>query len=188
MITVVALEALTHKIQVRLKAKPRLLVAIDGRCASGKTTLADALKRDLGCSVIHMDHFFLRPEQRTSERLSQPGGNVDYERFLEEVLKPLSRGEAFSYRPYDCQKQRLSDEIFVEPRAVTIIEGAYSCHPRLVNKYDLRVFMSIEAGEQMRRIQNRNGKAAERFREEWIPLEERYFEAFGVQDKCELCL
>ena len=79
------------------------LFALDGRCASGKTTLASALREAVGCGVIHMDDFFLRPEQRTEERLSQPGGNVDRERFLQEVLLPLKRGESFSYRPYDCR-------------------------------------------------------------------------------------
>ena len=57
------------------------IVAIDGRCASGKSTLAAYLKSALACSVIHMDHFFLQPHQRTEKRLREPGGNVDYERF-----------------------------------------------------------------------------------------------------------
>ena len=50
-----------------------LVIAIDGRCAAGKTTLAAALQRETGCTVLHLDHFFLRPEQRTPQRLAQPG-------------------------------------------------------------------------------------------------------------------
>ena len=49
-----------------------------------------------------MDDFFLRPEQRTPERFSEPGGNVDRERFLSEVLLPLRQGEAVDYRRFDC--------------------------------------------------------------------------------------
>lgn len=78
------------------------LIAIDGRCAAGKTTFAEKLSSIMECSVIHMDHFFLRPEQRTKERLAQAGGNVDRERFMEEVLKPLKAGKAFTYRSFDC--------------------------------------------------------------------------------------
>ena len=48
-----------------------LLLAIDGRCASGKTTLALSIKERINCSVIHMDHFFLRPGQRTPQRLAK---------------------------------------------------------------------------------------------------------------------
>ncbi len=182
-----AIEALILEISARLKDKPRLIAAIDGQSASGKTTLALALQSKLGCNVIHMDHFFLRPEQRTPERMIEPGGNVDYERFLEEALLPLKRCEAFSYSPYDCHKQRLADPIRVEPRTITIVEGAYSCHPTLIDKYDLRVFMSVGAEEQMRRVCDRNGEAAAMFREKWIPLEERYFEAFDVPAKCDMC-
>ena len=61
-----------------------VLAAIDGRCASGKTTLAAQLQQQFDGSVIHMDHFFLRPHQRTPQRYQEPGGNVDRERFLEE--------------------------------------------------------------------------------------------------------
>ena len=35
------------------------VIAIDGRCASGKTTLARELAERLGAGVIHMDDFFL---------------------------------------------------------------------------------------------------------------------------------
>lgn len=70
----------------------RLLVALEGGSASGKTTLAALLEAVYGCSVFHMDDFFLRPEQRTPERYAQPGGNVDRERFWQEVLEPLAPG------------------------------------------------------------------------------------------------
>ena len=36
------------------------LIAIDGRCAAGKTTFAEKLSSIMECSVIHMDHFFLK--------------------------------------------------------------------------------------------------------------------------------
>lgn len=80
-----------------------MLIAIDGRCAAGKTTFATHLQGLWDCNMFHMDDFFLRPSQRTPGRLREPGGNVDYERFLGEVLVPLRKGEPFSYCPYDCK-------------------------------------------------------------------------------------
>ena len=68
------------------------IIAIDGRCAAGKTTLAARLAKELGGDVIHMDDFFLPLELRTEERFREPGGNVHYERFKTEVLKPLEAG------------------------------------------------------------------------------------------------
>lgn len=175
--------------KVGFGGKKPFLIAIDGRCAAGKTTLAAGLQAETGCAVIHMDHFFLRPGQRTVQRLQEPGGNVDYERFREEVMLPLGRGQGFGYRPYDCKKGELTSGIWVEPGEIAVVEGSYSCHPVLWAFYDLRVFLDVEAGEQLRRIRIRGGEEAlARFREQWIPLEERYFAAFEIQKRCDLVL
>jgi uridine kinase len=167
--------------------RPRLLVAIDGRCASGKTSLAALLQDQLGCAVISMDHFFLRPEQRRAERLSTPGGNVDYERFGGEVLGPLVAGVDFCYRPYDCQRGELLSPVWVPRSAVTVIEGSYCCHPVLRDAYDVRAFLTVSPGEQLARITARNGRdAVKAFQERWIPLEETYFTACAVAEACHL--
>jgi len=163
-------------------SKSRILIAIDGRCASGKTTLAAALAERLGAGVLHMDDFFLRPEQRTPERYAEPGGNVDYERFLTEVLLPLSHGETFTYRPFDCHTMQLAEPITFTPTAVTIVEGTYSCHPELREYFDLRIFLTVSPEEQLKRLSTRPGADLQMFREKWIPLEERYFEAYSVAD------
>ena len=182
--------ALTIKgrIDERLAASPRLLIAIDGRCAAGKTTLAAHLKKTYDANVIHMDQFFLQPEQRTEERLNEPGGNVDYERVLQEVLLPLKAGKAFSYRPYDCHTQTLTDPVWMEPRAINIVEGSYSCHPALWIQYGLRIFLTVDPETQLQRIRMRNGESGVvRFQEIWISLEERYFAAYRIAQRCELC-
>mgnify|MGYP002508335113 FL=1 len=164
----------------------RAVVALDGRCASGKTTLAARLARERGWSVVHMDHFFLRPEQRTPQRYAQPGGNVDHERFLEEVLLPLRRGERPVYRPFDCHAQALRPPIALEPGPVVLVEGSYACHPALWEHYDLRAFLTVNPALQLERIRAREGEEQARtFQERWIPLEERYFSACGVEARCD---
>ncbi len=173
----------------KLILRGRIIVAIDGRCGSGKTTLATRLQKDLRCVVYHMDDFFPRPEQRTEERLSQPGENVDHERFLEEVLLPLHGTQPVTYRPFLCAQQQLGSPITEEPNRLTIVEGAYACHPELWGHYDLRVFLTIDSEDQMRRIEKRNGpEKAVMFRNRWIPFEEKYFKAFGVQTRCDMCI
>ena len=168
--------AVLQAVQALPQGRQPLIVALDGRCASGKTTLAALLQQQTGCSVVHMDHFFLRPEQRTRERLEQPGGNVDYERFLAELLEPLRAGKDCSYRPYDCKQQKLAEPVAVRQRKLIVVEGSYSCHPTLWERYDLHVFLTVNPQEQLRRIERRNGpQGLEMFRQRWIPLEERYF-------------
>lgn len=171
-----------------LQQKQPVLIALDGRCAAGKTTLAAQLQQELGWSVVHMDDFFLRPEQRTPQRLEQPGGNVDYERFLEQVLLPLIQGEPVSYRPYDCHTQSFREPVDLAPAPAVVVEGSYCCHPVLRKYYDLRVFLSVDREEQARRIQARNGAGAQMFFKKWIPLEERYFRHCQVPECCQLQL
>lgn len=164
----------------------RAVIAIDGRCGSGKSTLAARLEEELGLPVVHMDHFFLRPDQRTRERLAKPGGNVDYERFLGEVLNPLAAGEAPGYRPYSCQTGELGPSITLKPSPVVVVEGSYACHPALWDSYRRRVFLTVDPEEQLRRIEGREGPDRLRdYREKWIPMEERYFSAFQVEDRCD---
>lgn len=174
---------------IRSHKKEPLLIAIDGRCGSGKTTLADQLAGAFQCSVVHMDHFFLQPFQRTEARLREPGGNVDYERVLEEVLLPLSEGRDASYRRFDCQRMALAERIPVPRAPVILIEGSYSCHPALWDFYDLRVFLDVSPEEQLRRIRQRNGEAAlPAFQTRWIPLEERYISFYHLPTRCDLCV
>ena len=54
-------------IEEKLAESERLVIAIDGGAASGKTTLAGELAKRFGGACVHMDDFFLRPEQRTEK-------------------------------------------------------------------------------------------------------------------------
>ena len=130
--------AVSAYLQSLPEEKP-VILAIDGPCAAGKTTLAARLKEQLDCNVFHMDDFFLRPEQRTPERFAEVGGNVDYERFQKEVLHPLKVRKAFSYRPFDCSTFALAQPVTVTPKQLNIIEGTYSHHPYFGSAYDLKI-------------------------------------------------
>lgn len=172
-------------IQMIEKAKRPLVVAIDGKSASGKTTMGNLLHENFPESnLFHMDDFFLQPHQRTDERLAEVGGNVDYERFKSEIIDHLSDKDGLKYRSYNCGNQKLGEEIFVPWSPLVIIEGAYSHHPYLGDVYDLRIFCEIEKEEQEARILKRNGaEMLKRFQNEWIPMENKYFETYKIKEK-----
>lgn len=170
-----------------MKSFNRILVAIDGNCGAGKSTLAALIGDVYDSNVFHMDHFFLRPEQRTKERLEEIGGNVDYIRFREEVIDGIQRGSEFKYRIYDCKKMLIDEYITVRPKKLNIIEGAYSMHPALIGYYDLKVFLGIDEKTQRDRILERNGEIMlKQFLSKWIPMENRYFEQLKIEEKCDL--
>ncbi len=174
-------------VQRLMKVSRPVVIAIDGRCGSGKSLLAKYLAKAFRCSLFHMDDFFLPPQLRTQERLSQPGGNVDYGRFLEEVLLPLSEGQDVTFRPFDCSSLALQMPVHIPASALTIVEGSYSLHPALADYYQLRIFLTCSPAVQQERILKRSGpQMLTRFINEWIPLEENYHRAFNVPEHCDL--
>lgn len=166
-----------------VSSKSPVIVAIDGVCGGGKTMLGEWIAMQYDCNLFHMDDFFLRKEQRTKERYEQPGGNVDYERFYEEILKPLLVGKECFYRKFDCSTLTLGEAKRVAWKRLNIVEGSYSQHPYFGNSYQLRVFLELSPEEQYRRLLNRVPEKINRFVEEWIPLENQYFETYGIRDK-----
>lgn len=185
--------ALLAELKQRITENGRAVVAIDGNAASGKTTLAAQIAEHFApqCSVnvFHMDDFFLPPALRTPERLGEPGGNVHYERFRSEVLARVAANAPFSYGVFDCSVMAVTHSVAAEPAALSIIEGAYSMHPYFGAPYDLRVFLSATAETQRARILRRNGaEMLTRFETIWIPMENRYFEAFRIREQCDFVL
>ena len=158
------------------------LVVFDGPCGCGKTTLAGVLGELCHTTPIPMDDFFLPPDMRTPERLGEPGGNVHRERFLSEVLESLP-GE-IRWQRFDCGTGSMLARSL--PRTeYMIIEGSYSHHPffrrRLEELNALRVFVQVDAGEQLRRIAGRDPELVGMFQSRWIPLEKTYFEAYDIR-------
>jgi uridine kinase len=176
-------------VNLLLQSRNRVLIAIDGMCCAGKTTMTERLGKLLDANVFHLDDYFLQPHSRTPDRLNQPGGNVDVERFLSEVLLPALRGETAHVRRYDCHKDLVLPPESVAPKKIVLIEGAYSLHPLLAPYYNLKVFCRIDPQLQLQRILKRNGKAAlKTFETRWIPLENKYFEALDILTQCDIVI
>ena len=170
--------------------KGRVLVAIDGMAASGKTTLAAALHAALpGSILIPMDDFFLPPEKRCGEYFKQHLANADIERFESEVLSPLLSGEAISYRPFVCHPEMKFLPAVNIPAGwrIALVEGAYCLHPALFDAYDLRILMTISPETQKARILKRNGEdMLLRFLRTWIPMENAHIAARQLLTRCDV--
>jgi uridine kinase len=175
--------------EIKEKSTPNI-IAIDGKSASGKTTLANQLKVILDAQVIHMDDFFLPLPLRTAMRYEEAGGNVHYERFIEEVLVNIKKADAFSYKIFDCKKLDYNGRRMVWANSKwRIVEGAYSLHPVFGNYADLKIFFDITPAEQMKRIRKRNGEEkAKIFAARWIPFEEKYINQTKVKERADMIL
>ncbi len=116
---------------------------------------------------------------------------MHYERFEEEVLSHLAGEDAFVYRKFHCQDGSYSDA-HCPAGGIRIVEGSYSLHPRFMAAWRrmgaLTVFLSVDEKEQLRRIGERNPSLVDRFREQWIPMENAYFAAFHVARQADVRL
>lgn len=168
-----------------------LLIAIEGRTGAGKTTISQHLQETFDCNIFHLDDFYLQGWQRTPERLSQVGGNVDYERFREEVLEPVLQGETVHLRPFDYLTMDFDESRFADipAKRLNIIEGSYSMNPYFGDPYDLRIFMDVGGQDQIGNILRRQGDAEiEDYENKWIPKVDTYVEQYDVKNRCDLVI
>ncbi|MCI2057516.1 MAG: hypothetical protein LKJ86_10325 [Oscillibacter sp.] len=157
------------------------IVAVDGRCGSGKTTFARLVQCFFPCNVFHMDDFYLPLPRRAKNWEATPCGNMDLDRFLREVLLPARNGNPVSYRAFSCQRKEYLPPENISFQPLTLVEGSYALHPSLSPQYDLRIFLTCSKEAQSRRLQAREGAYFTHFQQRWIPLEEAYFKQFHIR-------
>lgn len=157
----------------------RTLVAIDGVDGAGKTTFADDLAAELtdsGLTVIRvsLDDFLNPSEVRYARGRTSPEGFVadtyDYERFVDDVLEPLSGEGCGRYRAksYDLASETpLSPPWQVAPdAAVIVVDGMFLHRDRLRNAlgrkiWDLSVWLDVPVEDAVRRLAERYGSPSE---------------------------
>ena len=163
-----------------------VVLALDGRCGSGKTTMAAALAEQFPDSIVlHTDDFYLPPADRVPGWEQTPCANMDLARLRDEVLAPARAGKPVLYRAYSCREGAYLPPRPLGPAPLVIVEGSYSHHPSLAPYYDIRIFVTCSPDEQARRLRRREGERYSNFVERWIPLEEGYFAQYGIEKKAD---
>ena len=170
------------------KSVQRLLITVDGPCCSGKTTLAAEMAEKLRAAVVHTDDFVIPHARKTPERLAVPGGNCDVDRLVREVVDPWKNGRRVLYQRYDCRGDRLLEPEALQDCDVLILEGSYSNLPPIRAYADVRIFMNTPWEIREKRLTERESSASlKRFYDLWIPLENAYFDAYGLPDDSCYC-
>ena len=169
------------------------LIAVDGRCGSGKTGFSGIVDQLIPGfkHIAHMDDLYLPWEKRPPDWMETPAGNMDLERLQREILLPVRSGTPLAYPPFLPDGPVLDEygePIDVDPDDVELIlvEGTYSQHPSLAKYYDYKIFLTCDREEQTRRLQVREGEYFPTFDRVWRTLEERYFAACGTEEAADL--
>src|SRR4051794_20881896 len=121
-----------------------LLVAIDGRSGSGKSTIARRVADQLEATVVESDDFYSGGSdaewaQRTAEE--RFAACIDWRRLKAEVLAPLLAGRTATWHPFNFEMGvgLAAHTISRKPAAVIILDGVYSARPELQEIVDLAV-------------------------------------------------
>ena len=184
----ITLEILRDILTAALDQHPTkpLVLALDGRCGSGKTTLANGLSAQFtGCTLLRTDDFYLPPARRSPDWAHTPCANMDLTRLRDEALRPAYAGQTVDYRAYSCREGAFLPPAQLPAQPLVILEGSYSHHPLLRPYETLRVFVTCTKAEQTRRLQAREGARYADFAARWVPLEEGYFAQYGVAESAD---
>ena len=165
-------------------ARPRcgqvVVVAVDGPSGSGKTTLARGVERALApsgpVSVVHLDHLY-----PGWDGLAQAPGLL-----TRQVLEPLSRGEAATYRTWSWARERWAGAREVPPCRFLVVEGCgASVEPA---RAYAAVTVFVDADTRLRRHRGiaRDGEAYRPHWERWAAQEAVLFAADATRERADL--
>ena len=130
-ITASTLSALLSAALAQKPTRP-LVLALDGRCGSGKTTLANGLAAQFpDCTLLRTDDFYLPPARRCPDWAHTPCANMDLTRLRDEALRPAYAGQTVDYRAYSCREGAYLPPAQLPAQPLVILEGSYSHHPLL---------------------------------------------------------
>lgn len=131
-------------------------------------------------------NFYLPPPQRVTGWERIPCANMHLERLRAEAVAPRTGRRAVCYKAYSCREGAYLPPRVLGPAPLVIVEGSYSHHPSLAPYYDIKVFVTCSAEEQVRRLRAREGKRYLNFVQRWIPLEEEYFTDYAIERNAEM--
>ncbi|MET8117763.1 cytidylate kinase family protein [Micromonospora sp. NPDC005189] len=180
-------------------------VAIDGPPAAGKTTLADELAdvlRTQGRNVIRAtidDFLFPRAQRYPRGEYSAEGcyfDTHDYDALNRVLLDPLGPGGDRRFQPavYD----RTTDAVLSLPvttapaDAVLVFDGVFLMRPELVDRWDLRIFVSTALEKTVDRAVIRERRVSSRvdverrWHERYIPSQQFYFATVRPTDHVDI--
>ena len=180
-------------------------VAVDGPPAAGKTTLADELAvvlRAQGRHVIRatIEGFLFPKAQRYRRGEYSPEAcyldNHDYDALNRVLLDPLGPGgdRRFQHAVYDrTTDTALSPPASTAPAdAVLVFDGVFLLRPELIDRWDLRIFVSTAFEETVDRAVTREqgvlsaADVERRWRERYIPSQQFYFATVRPTDHADI--
>jgi uridine kinase len=138
------------------------VIAVDGRSGSGKTSLAEELRAELGAPVVALEDLY--------------GGWDGLERgvdlLVSEVLEPLSAGKDARVPRYDWGARNWGTPWVLEPPAVLIVEGVGAGARRAAAYASVLIWLEEPEPVRKKRALDRDGATFAPYWDMWAAQEE----------------
>lgn len=186
-------EVLVRIDSLRVLRKP-MIVAIDGRSGSGKSTISQELAACSGGVYIDQDDFYVGggfDHWTRFEPWDRWDRCIDWRRVRTELLVPLRNGVPASYTPFDWDSMAIAQgrPVQIAPAEVVILDGTYSSRPELQDLIDLSVLVTLPAEARKSRVKGRDGEDwSESWFDLWDAAEEVYFSRIRPEDHFDLVI
>jgi|SRR3989344_7231735 len=170
--------AIEQKLAVR---EGPLLVSIDGRSGTGKTTLGKAVAEKIGATFILGDDFYAGGTfKEWSKKTPKQKADfcIDWKRIRKEALEPLLAGRSATWHPFNWQtNEGLADNtITAKPAKVIILDVVYAARPELADLIDFSVLLQVsEAARRIRIAKRESGSFMKKWHKVWDDAEDYYF-------------
>ncbi len=165
-------ESLVEAIDTLIEEYNVSAVCLDGMTGAGMDRLADAIATRYGAPIIHMRDFILPEGERAEGWEHTPAGDIDFNRFREEIADPWMGKAPLVYTIVDPVTGEPIERRALPDARLYIIEGTYCLHPYIPDFFDLRIFMKCSPGERLAV----NGMTALR-----ASLEDQYFVTYMTE-------
>lgn len=158
------LAALTRMVAQRFPSADggRVVVLVDGRSGTGKTTLGRALAAQLDAQLVHLDDVYP----------GWDGLHAAAEAVVRDVL-----GSPSGYRRWDWTTASPADWVPLDPEAPIVVEGCGALSRASAPLATLRVWLTADGSERKRRALDRDGEVFAREWERWARQEEAFIAA-----------
>jgi len=177
-----AIDSIVSAIEQKLEGhEGPLLVAIDGRSGTGKSTLAKEVAERVNGVVILGDDFYSGGSFEDWDKRSPKEKAdlcIDWKRIRTEALEPLLSGKSASWHPFNWQTGKGLAEHFIKAQAacVIILDVVYSNRPELSDIVDLSVLVQLSDTVRRKRLKRRErGSFMVKWHQVWDEAEDYYF-------------